>query len=115
VKNRRNFPVKSPLRKKSAANDSRESAAAQFGSRGGGSSGRWLTICERWVTAAECRGDTMLSEFKTAFFKGARGTVRYGYFAPLTAAWLFATRSGSYGWHLKALYRLAFWRGKLYP
>lgn len=57
----------------------------------------------------------MLSELKTAFLRGARGTLRYGYFAPLVAMWLFATRPGSYGRHLKALYKLAFWRGKLYP
>lgn len=56
----------------------------------------------------------MFSELKAAFLKGARGTLQYGYFAPLTAVWLFATRPGSYSWHLRALYKLAFWRGKLY-
>lgn len=50
-----------------------------------------------------------------AFLKAARGTLKYGYFAPLTAAWLSVKRPGGYFWHLRALYKLAFWHGKMYP
>lgn len=38
----------------------------------------------------------------------AKRTLRYGYFAPLQAAWLARTRKGGYFRHLRALYRLTF-------
>lgn len=57
----------------------------------------------------------MLNELKDSFMKGARGCLKYGYFAPLTAVWLTIKRRGGYFRHLRALYRLAFWRGKMYP
>lgn len=43
--------------------------------------------------------------------KAARGTLLYGYFVPITAAWLAIRRPGSYIWRLRALYKLAFWSG----
>lgn len=57
----------------------------------------------------------MFNELKDSFMKGFRGTLKYGYFAPLTAVWLAIKRPRNYVWHLKALYRLAFWRGRMYP
>ena len=54
----------------------------------------------------------MNEELKRGVLKAAHHTCRYGYFAPLTAAWLAITRSGNYFRHLRALYRLSFWRGK---
>lgn len=50
-----------------------------------------------------------------AFMKGIRGGWRYGYFAPLTAGWLAVNRRGGYFRHLRGLYRLTFWHGKMYP
>lgn len=57
----------------------------------------------------------MSSVLKEAFMKGARRALKYGYFAPITAAWLASTRHGSYLRHLRALYRLTFWKGRLHP
>jgi hypothetical protein len=54
----------------------------------------------------------MIKELTRGFVKGAHHTWRYGYFAPLTAAWIAITRSGNYFWHLRALYRLSFWGGQ---
>ena len=54
----------------------------------------------------------MNEALKRSFLKAAHHTWRYGYFAPLTAAGLAITRPGNYLWHLRALYRLSFWRGK---
>lgn len=53
----------------------------------------------------------IMLEFKNGFIKGLRGTWKYGYFAPLKAAGFAITRPGSYLWHLRALYRLCYWRG----
>lgn len=50
-----------------------------------------------------------------AFAKGFRGALKYGYLAPLTTTWLAVKRPGGYFWHLRALYRLAWWHGKRYP
>jgi len=49
-----------------------------------------------------------MSYFVQGFKKGFIGTWKYGYFAPLTAAYFAATRKGNYFWHLRALYRLCF-------
>lgn len=57
----------------------------------------------------------MLSVLKESFMKGWRGGLKYGYFAPITAAWLAITRRGTYLFHLRAIYRLAFWAGPLHP
>lgn len=57
----------------------------------------------------------MFTPLKAAFMKGWRGGLRYGYFAPVTAAWLAITRRGSYLHHLRALYRLTFWGGPRHP
>ncbi len=35
-------------------------------------------------------------------------TWKYGYFAPLMAAWFVLKRQGGYVFHLRALYRLTF-------
>lgn len=51
-----------------------------------------------------------MNYFLAGFKRAAVGTWRYGYFAPLTAAYLALTRSGSYLWHIRALYRLCFGR-----
>lgn len=56
----------------------------------------------------------MPNELRKAFLRAARGTWKYGYFAPLTAVWLAIMRPGGYLRHLRALY-LFFWRGKMYP
>ncbi len=53
-------------------------------------------------------------EFKQGFTKGWIGAWRYGYFAPITAVMLAITRPGSYFWHIRALYRMCYWRGS-YP
>lgn len=49
-----------------------------------------------------------MNDFLAGFKHAAVGTWRYGYFAPLTAAYLALTRPGSYLWHIRALYRLSF-------
>lgn len=43
-----------------------------------------------------------------AFLDAAHKTLKYGYFAPLTALRFTVTRHGNYFWHLRALYRLTF-------
>lgn len=53
---------------------------------------------------------TQLSQVSDTLKDAAMRTLRYGYFAPLQAAWLTRTRRGGYFRHLKALYRLAFRR-----
>jgi hypothetical protein len=56
-----------------------------------------------------------MEQLKSEFIRGFRGCYRYGFFAPFTAAWLAVTRPGSYLRHLKALYRLDFWKGRRWP
>jgi len=58
---------------------------------------------------------SMLYEFQVSFMRGARATVKYCYFAPLMAMFFTISRRGGYFWHLRALYRLCFWRGRKYP
>lgn len=57
----------------------------------------------------------MITELKSEFIRGFRGSLKYGYFAPLSAAWFAVKRPGSYLRHLRALYRLDFWKGKRWP
>lgn len=47
-----------------------------------------------------------MNDFFAGFRQAAIGTVRYGYFAPLTALYFAMTRPGGYFWHIRALYRL---------
>ncbi len=54
----------------------------------------------------------MIDELKRSFVKAAHHTWRYGYFAPIKAVGFAITRPGNYFWHLRALYRLSFWRGQ---
>lgn len=54
----------------------------------------------------------MKNSFKAEALKSFRRALRYGYFAPLTAAGLVFSRPGGYWMHLTALYRLCFWRGE---
>ncbi|MDP2401136.1 MAG: hypothetical protein Q8M66_04090 [Actinomycetota bacterium] len=48
-----------------------------------------------------------MNDFLAGLKHAAVGTC-YGYFAPLTAAYLVLTRPGHYLWHIRALYRLSF-------
>lgn len=54
-----------------------------------------------------------MSELIQGFKRGAVGTLKYGYFAPLTAGYFAVTRKGNYFGHIRALYRLCFGRGRL--
>lgn len=46
-----------------------------------------------------------LSDFAQELLDTGNRTLRYGYFAPIQAAWLMWTRKGGYFRHLRALYR----------
>lgn len=54
-----------------------------------------------------------MREFMHGFRRGMIGTLRYGYFAPITALYLAATRKGGYLRHFMALHRLCSGRWDL--
>jgi hypothetical protein len=52
----------------------------------------------------------LIHAFTAGFVQGVRGTWKFGFFAPLTAAILVVSQRAGYFMHLRALHRLANWR-----